>query len=181
MRHLVCILTLFTLQACTVIDNKVSVVDNFDVKQYMGNWYEIARLDHSFERGMDKVTANYQLQDNKVIVTNKGFNHFSNQWDQAIGKAYFIEEENKGLLKVSFFGPFYGSYVIFYLDENYQHAFVSGPDTSYLWFLSRTPSVSADDIINFIDKANSYGFDTTKLIFVKQMQDTPFSRTVKRS
>ncbi|QIR14416.1 lipocalin family protein [Shewanella aestuarii] len=171
MRHLVCILTLFTLQACTVIDNKVSVVDNFDVKQYMGNWYEIARLDHSFERGMDKVTANYQLEDNKVIVTNKGFNHFSNQWDQAIGKAYFIEEENKGLLKVSFFGPFYGAYQIHDLviqeDGSYSDSLVIGPNNSYAWILSRNKTLPADVRQRFMQKLDNLSINQTDIIWVK--------------
>ena len=95
MRHLICILTAILLQACTVIDDKVTVVDNFDVEKYMGTWHEIARLDHSFERGMDNVTANYQLEGDKVIVTNRGYDNFSKQWDEALGKAYFIDDKNK--------------------------------------------------------------------------------------
>jgi apolipoprotein D and lipocalin family protein len=69
-------------------------------------------------------------------------------------------------LKVSFFGPFYGSYVIFELDkDDYQYAFISGPDKSYLWFLSRTPQVDESAIQRFVEQAGSLGFDTEKLIF----------------
>ena len=92
-----------------------------------------------------------------------------NEWSEADGKAYFVNNSNEGFLKVSFFGPFYGSYVVFELDkENYQYAFVSGPDLSYLWLLSRTPEISEEVFNDFIEKSESLGFDTRKLVIVNQ-------------
>ena len=80
-----------------------------------------------------------------------------------------MEGEGLGYLKVSFFGPFYGSYVIFGLDrEQYQYSFVSGPDTSYLWLLSRTAEVDEEVLEQFREKAESLGFDTSALIMVDQ-------------
>ncbi len=142
----------------------------FDISRYLGTWYEIARLDHSFERGLDQVTAEYALrEDGGVSVTNRGFLTGENRWKEAQGKAYFVEQPDEGYLKVSFFGPFYGSYVIFELDkEHYQYAFVAGPDTSYLWLLSRTPEVDPALLARFIKQAGSLGFDTGNLIFPKQ-------------
>jgi apolipoprotein D and lipocalin family protein len=68
--------------------------------------------------------------------------------------------------KVSFFRPFYASYVIFELDQDgYQYAFVSGPDTSFLWLLSRTPTVEQALLDHFIETSASLGFDTEELIF----------------
>ena len=85
----------------------------------------------------------------------------------AEGKAYFVDEKNKGYLKVSFFGPFYGSYVVFEIDqEGYEYAFVSGPNTSYLWLLSRTAQVQQEIIERFKRISKELGFDTSKLIFV---------------
>jgi apolipoprotein D and lipocalin family protein len=148
----------------------VRPVDNFEVNKYLGKWHEIARLDHSFERGLEKVTAEYSLRsDGGIDVKNRGFSTTDNEWSEAEGKAYFVNDPGKGYLKVSFFGPFYGSYVVFELDaEDYQYAFVSGPDLSYLWLLSRTPEVSDEVISKFIEKSKSLGFDTDSLIMVKQ-------------
>ncbi|MGZ9898164.1 lipocalin family protein [Shewanella gaetbuli] len=162
------------LTGCTVIDEKVSVVSNFDVNKYLGTWYEIARLDHSFERNMNKVTANYQLDkpSGKISVINKGFDTQSNQWDQAEGKAYFIEESNKGLLKVSFFGPFYGAYQIHDLiiqpDGHYSDALVIGPDNTYAWILSRNKHIDAATQQRFISKMETLGISADSIIWVEQ-------------
>ncbi len=126
---------LFMLSACTSIPAGVKPVSNFNLSKYQGKWYEIARLDHSFERGLDQVTADYQLMpEGHVKVTNKGFSTKDNSWSEAQGKAKFVETSDIGFLKVSFFGPFYGSYVIFDLDEQYQHSFVAGaPENTRPW------------------------------------------------
>ncbi|MEC8483236.1 MAG: lipocalin family protein, partial [Pseudomonadota bacterium] len=115
------------------------------------------------------VTAEYTLRkDGGVRVINRGYSAEEGKWEQAEGKAYFVEDSDTGYLKVSFFGPFYGAYVVFNLDEDYQQSFVSGPDRSYLWFLSRTPTVSEADKHRFIQAAQAKGFDTDELIFVEQ-------------
>ena len=156
--------------ACTGKPVKVEPVSGFELERYLGTWYEIARLDHSFERGLENVTANYSMRDDGgVRVINRGFSTQEEQWEEAEGKAYFVGESDVGWLKVSFFGPFYGSYIVFDLDaESYQYAFVSGPDTSYLWLLSRTPTVAADVLQRFRKQAEELGFDTGELIEVRQ-------------
>lgn len=145
-------------------------VKNFNVSRYLGKWYEIARLDHSFEHGLSNVTAEYELRcDDGINVINRGFLAEENKWKVAEGKAYFVGSRDEGHLKVSFFGPFYGSYIIFDLDqENYQYAFVSGYNTSYLWLLSRTPTVSEAVKKRFVEKSKELGFDTNALIFTEQ-------------
>ncbi len=167
-QSMVIFLFLFLVSSCTGVPKGIKPVDNFDLTKYQGKWYEIARLDHSFERGLEQITAQYTIKkDGDVKVNNRGFSPESNKWKQATGNAKFVGNTNTGHLKVSFFGPFYGAYVIFYLDDNYQHAFVSGPDTSYLWLLSRAPKVSSEVLQRFIMLANKKGFNTERLIFVK--------------
>jgi apolipoprotein D and lipocalin family protein len=105
------------LQSCTGTPEGVEVVTDFELDRYLGTWYEIARLDHSFERGLSNVTANYSMRDDGgVKVVNRGFNTEKSEWDEATGKAYFVGESDIGQLKVSFFGPFYGGYNIVELD-----------------------------------------------------------------
>lgn len=158
------------LTGCLGMPAKVSPVKEFDLSRYLGRWYEIARLDHSFERGLEQVTAEYSMRDDGgVSVKNRGYSPTEKQWKEAEGKAYFVNGTEEGYLKVSFFGPFYGSYVVFELDdENYEYAFVSGPDLSYLWLLSRKPTLTQGVIDRFVEQAEALGFNTKNLIFVKQ-------------
>jgi len=148
----------------------VQPVTDFELDRYLGKWYEIARLDHSFERGLSQVTAEYSLKrDGGVSVLNRGFSEAENKWKEVEGKAYFVNTDSEGYLKVSFFGPFYGSYVVFEVEkEDYQYAFVSGPNTDYLWLLARTPSVEPEIIQKFIKMSKARGFDTGDLIYVHQ-------------
>jgi apolipoprotein D and lipocalin family protein len=158
------------LTGCVGIPADVKPVGNFQVEKYLGKWYEIARLDHSFERGLSRVTANYSLRDDGgVRVINRGYSVKESKWKEAEGKAYFVREKNQGYLKVSFFGPFYGAYVVFELDqEQYQYSLVCGPDKSYLWILARSPQISETLKARLIARAKSSGFDIDKLIFVNQ-------------
>lgn len=156
------------LTGCLGMPAAVTPVTGFDLERYLGTWYEIARLDHSFERGLNNITATYSMRDDGgVRVLNRGWSEKDQAWEEAEGKAYFVEDEGTGYLKVSFFGPFYGSYVIFELDKtDYNYAFISGPDTSYLWLLSRTPEVDPLVRARFETLASQYGFDTESLIDV---------------
>ena len=154
---------------CLGYPDNIKPVKDFELKRYLGKWYEIARLDHSFERGLEKVTAEYSMRDDGgVKVLNRGFSKDENKWSEAEGKAYFVREANEGYLKVSFFGPFYGAYVVFELDKDYEYAFVTSSKKSYLWLLSRTPVVSDDLKVQFVEKAKTLGYDTAALIWVDQ-------------
>lgn len=147
----------------------VEPVDQFIIERYLGTWYEVARLDHSFERGMSHVTATYSMRkDGGVKVVNSGYLTAKQKTKSATGKAYFVNRPDQAHLKVSFFGPFYGSYVVYELGDHYDYAFVSGPDTSYLWLLSRTPTISPQLAEHFKTSAAKLGFDTDKLIWVDQ-------------
>ena len=170
MRLLPIIFLSILLSGCLSIPQNVKPVDGFELNKYLGKWYEIARLDHSFERGLDNVTAEYFLRDDGgVRVVNKGFSATENKWKEAEGKAYFVRDPQEGYLKVSFFGPFYGAYIVFELDkEAYQYAFVTSYDKSYLWLLARTPTVSNALLDRFVQKAAELGFETDKLIFPQQ-------------
>jgi apolipoprotein D and lipocalin family protein len=160
---------LWLLGGCAGIPDNVQPVDNFSLEKYLGKWYEIARLDHSFERGLTSVTADYSLRgDGGVRVLNRGYSQKEKRWKEVEGKAFFVRGKDQGYLKVSFFGPFYGSYIVFELDrENYKYSLVCGPDKSYLWILARTPKIDKDLQDILIARAGTLGFDTGKLIFVE--------------
>lgn len=175
MKKLLILINLIIMSACTGVPDNIKVVESVDASQYLGTWYEIARLDHAFERDLEKVTATYSMRDDGSIkVINRGFNTKTNEWKEAEGKAYFIDppnadKTNTGKLKVSFFGPFYGAYNIMVLDKpHYNYVMICGPDKSYLWILSRTPQLTYPIKQHLIAQAKELGFDTEKLIHVPQ-------------
>jgi len=151
MKKILLLLSVILLGGCVGMPETVKPVQQFELDRYLGKWYEVARLDHSFERGLDNISAEYSLRDDGgVKVINRGYSAEEGEWNEAEGKAYFVEGSEQGYLKVSFFGPFYGAYVVFELDkEGYQYAFISGPDTDYLWLLSRTPEVAPEVMEKF--------------------------------
>ena len=172
-RNALLILVFTGLAGCLGIPDGARPVENFTLDNYLGKWYEIARLDHSFERGLSNVTAEYSLRDDGgVRVINRGFKTSDNKWEEAEGKAYFVDDSSTGKLKVSFFGPFYGAYNVIALDkEAYQWSLVVGPNTDYLWILSRTPVLDQVIVEQLLSQAKSYGFNTEELIFVDQQQN----------
>lgn len=163
------LLSALLLASCLGRPDGVSPVEQLDTQRYLGTWYEVARLDHSFERGLSNVTADYSMrEDGGLRVINRGYSTEEGDWQQAEGRAYTIEEDQPGHLKVSFFGPFFGSYVVFELDPDYQYAFVAGNTTNYLWLLARTPAISDELKTHFLQRAKSLGFAVDELIFVDQ-------------
>lgn len=165
------------LTACTGIPEGVEPVGDFDIERYLGTWYEVARLDHRFERGLTNVTATYTLrEDGGVDVVNRGYRAAKGEWDSAEGKAYFVGEDRVGRLKVSFFGPFYGAYNVFELDrDGYRYAMVAGPNQSYLWILAREPDLPEEILERLVAHAGSLGFDTAELIYVEHDDPPPGS------
>ena len=159
-------IALVLISACTSIPEGLEPIKGFELDRYQGKWYEIARLDHSFERGLNEVTAEYELmQDGNVKVTNRGLSEKDKNWSEAIGKAKFVNQPDEGFLKVSFFGPFYGSYVIFELDPDYNYAFVTSYNKQYLWLLARTPTVSDRIKQRFRQQSQALGFAIDELIW----------------
>jgi len=166
------------LTSCMGVPDNVKIIDSVDANQYLGTWYEIARLDHSFERDLEKVTATYSLRaEGGIKVINRGFNSKTNEWKAVEGKAYFVDRPNAdntntGKLKVSFFGPFYGAYNIIALDKPYyNYVMICGPNKSYLWILARTPQLTYPIKHHLIAQAKELGFDTDNLIYVKQSSE----------
>jgi len=161
---------LSSIFSCATIPTDIRAVENFDLEKYLGTWYEIARLDHSFERNLIKVTATYSKRDDGgVKVLNQGYDKTTGELSTAEGKAYFVEDADTGRLKVSFFGPFYGGYNIFDLDEqNYEYAMICGNSKDYLWILSRKPTLDETILNRLLEKAKALGFETDKLIYPQE-------------
>jgi apolipoprotein D and lipocalin family protein len=160
------LLPILLAAGCTGVPKGIEPVRGFDAERYLGTWYEIARLDHRFERGLEQVTATYSpREDEGIAVLNRGFDPAKAVWKTVEGRAYFQSTPDIGSLKVSFFGPFYGGYHVFELDPEYRWAMVSGPTRDYLWILARQPQLPADILNDLIAKARDAGFETGALIF----------------
>jgi apolipoprotein D and lipocalin family protein len=156
--------------ACTEVPRGLKPVTGFEVDRYLGKWYEIARLDHAFERGLSRVTAEYsRAQDGGIVVVNRGYDDSSKTCKSIRGRAYSIGGKDVGSLKVSFFRPFYSGYHVIALDrEGYRHAMVCGATRSYLWILARTPRLDPAIVKDLTAKAKRWGFATDQLLFVDQ-------------
>ncbi len=143
----------------------IPVVQNFNLNRYLGTWYEIARLPHTFEKDLDKVTATYSLRkDGMIEVINKGFNTKSGEWKEAKGKARFKDKSGNAYLEVSFFWIFYGDYKVIELDTlDYSYAMITSRSKDYFWILSRAPKLDDEIYDSLIAKAQNYGFDISKI------------------
>jgi len=162
------LLAALALAGCTGVPEGVTPVRGFQADRYLGTWYEIARLDHSFERGLSDVSATYARRDDGGIdVLNRGFDAAKGDWREARGKAYFIDAPDVASLKVSFFGPFYGGYHVMALDPDYNWSMVAGPDHGYFWILARTPVLPEATLRDLLAQARQAGFDLSGLIRVE--------------
>jgi apolipoprotein D and lipocalin family protein len=155
---------------CTTPPKGLKPVEKFQLPRYLGSWYEIARLDHSFERGLDNITASYYLKpDGSVSVINRGRVVKTGQWDTARGTAVFTGKPDIAALKVTFFKPFWGAYFVIALDkQDYSWAMVTSSSRKYLWILSRTPAMDPLVLNELLIQAKDWQFDTDKLIFPVQ-------------
>ncbi len=174
MKPLILLTTLLLLlTGCTGLPKGIEPVTGFEQERFLGTWYEIARLDHRFERGLSQVTAEYSLNDDGSIrVLNRGYSDAEGEWQEAEGRAVFVGDSDVGHLKVSFFGPFYSSYVVFDLArEDYSLAYITGHNRDYLWLLSRTPNISDQALDQFKARVEAEGFELDELIVVDQSRN----------
>jgi apolipoprotein D and lipocalin family protein len=161
------------LAACSGVPKGLHPVTGFDTDKYLGHWYEIARLDHSFERGFTDVMADYRkLPDGRIEVINRGFDAKNNKWKEAKGVARFQGQPDIASLEVSFFWPFYGAYNVLVLDPKYRYAMVAGPNRNYLWILARDPQLDQATLAILVERAKALGFATDGLIYVEH-KNTP--------
>jgi apolipoprotein D and lipocalin family protein len=159
----------------------IEPVRGFELARYLGVWYEIARLDHSFERGMADVRATYTDQgEGRVEVINRGFDPAKGTWREAVGKARFIGDTTQASLKVSFFGPFYGGYHVVALDPEYRWSLVIGPDRSYAWILAREKLLTPAVRELLLQKAATAGIDKAALIWVDHSRQDPAQGEIRR-
>ncbi len=160
-------LCILSLSSCATIPEGVTAVEPFDQSKYLGDWYEIARMDFRFERGLNNTKANYSINiDGSIKVVNSGYNYTKKEWEEAVGKAKFVGESNKAMLKVSFFGPFYSGYNVIALDNDYRYALIAGKNLKYLWILSRYKTIPDEIRQEFLMKAEAAGYKVSDLIWV---------------
>lgn len=154
-------------KAMKQIPKGVEAVKPFDINKFLGKWYEIARLDYRFEKNMNNTTAEYSMNnDGTIKVMNRGYNFKKGKMQEAEGKAKFADAPNEGKLKVSFGGPIYSGYNVIEIDREYKYAMIAGQDMKHLWLLSRESSMPEDKIEEYLAIAESYGYDTSKLVWV---------------
>lgn len=162
------LMTMTALFSCSTIPKGVVAVSPFNSEKYLGKWYEIARIDFKYEKDLNNTTAHYSLNANGTIkVVNRGYHTIKNDWNQAVGKAKFVRDENVAMLKVSFFGPFYAGYNVIALDSDYKYALVGGSKPEYLWILSRETTIPQEIKDNYLKIAKETGYNTGDLLWIE--------------
>lgn len=165
---------LVALGACASKNSPyLATADNVDLDRYLGTWHEVARIDHWFQEGCINSTANYSMRDDGDIkVLNQcDIEGSDGEKDEAIGRAWVVDEESSAKLKVQFplkgiKLPFLaGDYWIIDLEENYQYAMIGDPKREYLWILARDKKLNQEILSMLIQKAESQGFPTEELLF----------------
>ena len=149
----------------------LDTVDSVDVQRYLGRWYEIARFQHGFEKSTLGATAEYSLRpDGRIQVVNSGFKKaLDGKYTEVKAVAWVPDSSKPGALKVKFFGLFTSDYLIFGLDqEKYSWALVGSNERDFVWFLSRTPTVSDDLLAKMKAIAVAQGYDLSGLYLVPQ-------------
>lgn len=167
MKYLIYVTSL-VLMACASSSSRMDPEMAQKLDPYLGTWYEIVRQDHAFEEGLSNVTATYQrLKNGEIAVLNRGYSEIDRGWREAQGAASYVPSSKLGHLKVTFFGPFYGAFVIFELDKyNQDYATVAGPNKEFFWLLSRRPQMPLADQQRLLREAKSLGFAMDKLVQV---------------
>ena len=162
------VMAVAALSSCRTIPKGAVAVKPFDSEKYLGKWYEIARFDFRFEKGLNNTTAEYSMNDNGTIrVVNRGYDFRKDRWKQSVGKAKFVSDRDEAKLKVSFFGPFYAGYNVIALDPEYRYALIAGKNLKYLWLLSRETTIPRDVKNTYLAKAEQLGYDTSKLVWIE--------------
>lgn len=164
---------MLTFTECKTQDNKQmidkSTIQNLDLEKFLGTWYEIGRIQNSFEKDLVGVTATYSKKENgRIEVLNKGYYKFlDGKLKSAKGKAKTTNQPGK--LKVAFFLFFYADYNVLELDqEGYNWALIGSSSPGYLWILARESSISDQLYQDILKKAEKRGYDKTKIYKVPQ-------------
>jgi len=158
--------------SCSTIPKNAKAITSFDKEKYLGKWYEIARFDFKFERGLNNTSAEYSLnKDGSIKVVNQGYNYEEKKWVKAIGKAKFVGNDEVAMLKVSFFGPFYSGYNVIALDKDYKYALIAGKNLNYLWILSRETTISESIKNQYLKIAEEIGFKIGNLLWIEHNMD----------
>lgn len=151
------------------VKSDLPVIQDFDLEKYLGEWYEIARLDFFWEKGLKNVLAHYSLQeDGSIKVINSGIKIKDNTPKESTGKAKFVGLPHEGALKVSFFGPFYSGYNVMHIGGDYEYALVFGENLDYMWILSRTKTITPELQSKYLEYAKSAGYNTEALVWTIQ-------------
>ena len=151
------------LASCGKLTVDNTPVASIELDRYLGTWYEIARFDHRFERGLMQPKAEYSLrEDGKISVVNTGLKDGKEKRSTAVAKT----TNTPALLRVSFFRPFYGDYRVLLLDEDYQYALVGGSSDDFLWILARQPQLDEETKSLILAEAQRRGYDIGKLLWM---------------
>ncbi len=144
-------------------------IENFQVRKYLGKWYDIARMtfEHEGPESSNVYLIYYSREDGLVGVNNNAYLDDRGEWYSRVGKAKFRGEANLGALAVYFDDLQWSGYNVMAIDGDYEYALVFGRNTDLMWMLSRTKTMPDDIKQKYLKMAEEIGYDTSKLVFTK--------------
>jgi len=155
-----------------IADGPLRTVPSVDIEKYMGKWYEIARYDSTFQRGIVGVVAHYELKGDIIRVRNTGFEDtLDGDATDSTAKAWVVEDTKNTQWKVQFIWPLKADYWVIDLGDDYEYAVVGQPKRGYLWILSRTPTLAPDVLDGILRRLCENGYDPSKLSYTPQPKD----------
>jgi apolipoprotein D and lipocalin family protein len=148
----------------------VSLAPNVDTARYAGKWYIIANIPYFAERG--NVASYFDVsfpENDKVIDVYSGRSSFAKRPSEFTLKGYIVPGTNNARWRESPFWPVYFSYLIVYVDPDYQTALVGYPGHNYAWVLARSPTLDDATYESLLNRFAAAGYDRSKIRKIPQV------------
>jgi apolipoprotein D and lipocalin family protein len=135
----------------------------------MGDWYVIANIPTSIEKGAHNAIESYRIDDDGSIATT--FTFHAGSFDGEL-KTYtprgFVSKESNAIWGMQFIWPIKADYRIIYLDEDYSVTVIGRNKRDYVWIMAREPAIAASEYKEILSMLGSVGYDTGKILQVPQ-------------
>lgn len=174
--------TLFTLllpaimTGCSTMTRKPSAsftpptVRKVDLDRYMGEWFVIAAVPYSLEKGKVATSDIYRKRadgkmDNIFAFREGSFEAPQKTWE---GTAWVIDHETNATWKVRLFWPLTATYRILHLDPDYRWSVVSNGNGKLVWILSKDRQMPKHQYLDILEMLERDGFEASRLQKVPQ-------------
>jgi apolipoprotein D and lipocalin family protein len=149
----------------------LTTVPQVDLDRYAGRWHELARTPNWFQRNCAAdVTAEYARRPDGTVAVVNSCRRADGSLDRAEGTARVVDPATNAKLEVAFapealrwIPAVWGNYWVIELAPDYRYAIVGEPSRTYLWVLSRTPTLDEATWQAIDARIAAAGYDRAKV------------------